>query len=444
MNEHLSLSSTVVLTPRRRGLRAGEDNLVEVLVRVQAPDAPAGHEAARPPQALALVIDRSGSMAGEPLHEACRCAGLVAARLRPADRVALVSFDHRVAVLRPAEPLGDGSALRELVAAIAAGGNTDLHGGWQAGAAALAELGADSPAALRRVMLLSDGQANAGLTDTVAIVAQVAQAAAAGMSTSTYGLGRGFNEQLMVAMAQAGQGGSYYGDTAQDLLEPFERELDLLGNLCLTRLALAPRVPDGVQLRCVNELPATADGIALPDLAWGAEAWVVLQLQVPAAMLPPAGQVLPLLQVAVRGHSLQGEPVQLERAALALPVLPARDWEALPQDALVLRRVVELQAAQALAAMRTAAMQGDWPAVDAMLDRAQVDLAGHDWVDGVLQGMREIASSRQRDRMMKEALYSRAHFARRLASKDEGAAPVVGEDVPAFLRRKRMQGKGEL
>jgi Ca-activated chloride channel family protein len=441
MNEHLSLSTTVVLTPRRRGLRAGEDNLVEVLLRVQAPDAPAGHTAARPPQALALVIDRSGSMQGEPLHEACRCVGLVAARLRPTDRVALVSFDHRVAVLRPAEPLGDGQALRQAVATITAGGNTDLQGGWHAGAAALADL---PPAALRRVMLLSDGQANSGLTDTAAIVERVAQAAAAGISTSTYGLGNGFNENLMLAMAQAGQGGGYYGDTAQDLLEPFERELDLLGNLCLTRLALLPGVPDGVTVQCLNELPATADGIALPDLAWGAEAWVVLRLQVPAGMLPPVGQVLPLLRVSVRGLSLQGEPVQPERAALALPVLPAQDWDALPQDALVLRRVVELQAAQVLATMRGAAMQGDWAAVDAMLDQAQAELAGHDWVEGVLQGMREIASGRQRERMAKEALYSRAHFARRLASKDEGAAPLPGHDEPAFLRRKRMQGKGDM
>ena len=50
MNEHLSLSSTVVLTPRRAGLAAGQDNVVDVLVRIQAPDAPAGHTAARPAQ----------------------------------------------------------------------------------------------------------------------------------------------------------------------------------------------------------------------------------------------------------------------------------------------------------------------------------------------------------------------------------------------------------
>jgi Ca-activated chloride channel homolog len=40
MNEYLSLSSHIALTPRRRGLRASQDNQVEVPVRMQAPDAP--------------------------------------------------------------------------------------------------------------------------------------------------------------------------------------------------------------------------------------------------------------------------------------------------------------------------------------------------------------------------------------------------------------------
>ena len=62
MNEHLSLASQTLLTARRIGLRAGQDNTVDVLVRIQAPDAPGATTADRPPQAVSLVIDRSGSM----------------------------------------------------------------------------------------------------------------------------------------------------------------------------------------------------------------------------------------------------------------------------------------------------------------------------------------------------------------------------------------------
>ena len=122
MNEHLSLSSAIVLTPRRAGLCAGRDNVVEVLVRIQAPDAPAGHTAERPAEAIALVIDRSGSMAGRPLAEARRCAEYVIGMLRPTDAVSLVQFDNRVQRLWPAVPMGDGAPLRAAIAGILAGG----------------------------------------------------------------------------------------------------------------------------------------------------------------------------------------------------------------------------------------------------------------------------------------------------------------------------------
>jgi Ca-activated chloride channel family protein len=112
LNQHLSLSSSVILTPRRAGLRDGGENIVDVLVRVQAPDAPAGLVPDRPKQALALVLDRSGSMSGQPLHEARRCAEYVVGRLRPTESVSLVQFDNHVQRLWPAVPVSDGVALR--------------------------------------------------------------------------------------------------------------------------------------------------------------------------------------------------------------------------------------------------------------------------------------------------------------------------------------------
>jgi Ca-activated chloride channel family protein len=59
----------------------------------------------------------------------------------------------------------------------------------------------------------------------------------------------------MVAMARAGGGNHYYGDTADDLMEPFQQELELLGNLCLRDLRLAATVPDGCTVEIVNQLP---------------------------------------------------------------------------------------------------------------------------------------------------------------------------------------------
>jgi len=444
MNDHLSLSSTVLLTPRCAGLIAGRNNVVDVLVRIQAPEAPVGHTAVRPPQAIALVIDRSGSMEGRPLAEARRCAAYVVGKLRPTDAVSLVQFDNRVQRLWPAVPLGDGAPVRAAIAGIHSGGNTHLHGGWHEGAKTLADV---AGAGLKRVILLSDGQANEGLTDAAAIAAQCAEWAAKGVTTSTYGLGNSFNEELMVAMARAGGGNHYYGDTAEDLMDPFQQELELLGNLCLRDLRLAASAPDGVDVRVVNELQAVDGGWRLPDLAWGAEAWAVLRLTVPAGALPPLGQMLSLLRVSVGGRSLEGEAVTLERAGLALPVISASAFDKLTDDELVSRRLVELAAADALSRMRVAADRGDWVAVDRLLEVASRQFAGNEWVAAVLAAMKEIAESRSRERMMKESMYSASKLRSRLSAKDEDVNfCVAAESIerPAYLRRKPSQGKGDL
>ena len=444
MDKHLSLSSLIVLTPRRAGLLAGQNNTVDVLVRIQAPDAPEGHTAVRPPQAIALVIDRSGSMEGRPLIEARRCAEYVVGKLRPTDAVSLVQFDNRVQRLWPAEPLGDGAALRAAIAAIHSGGNTNLHGGWLEGAETLAGVAGTS---LKRAILLSDGQANEGLTDAAAISAQCTEWAARGVTTSTYGLGNSFNEELMVAMARAGGGNHYYGDTAEDLMDPFQQELELLGNLCLRDLRLSATVPDGVEVQMVNDLPPVEGGWRLPDLAWGAEAWAVLRLKVPAGALPPPGQMLSVLRVSVEGRSLEGAAVTLERAGLALPVMSASAFDKLTDDELVSRLLVELAAADALSRMRGAADHGDWAAVDRLLEEASRQFAGNEWVAAVLAAMKEIAQSRSRERMMKESMYSASKLRSRLSAKDEDVSfSVASESIerPAYLRRKPSQGKGDV
>ena len=341
-------------------------------------------------------------------------------------------------------PLGDGAPLRAAIAAIHSGGNTHLHGGWREGAETLADV---AGAGLKRVILLSDGQANEGLTDATAIAAQCAELAARGVTTSTYGLGNSFNEDLMVAMARAGGGNHYYGDRAEDLMDPFRQELELLGNLCLRDLRLSANVPDGVEVQMVNDLPPVEGGWRLLDLAWGAEAWAVLRLKVLAGVLPPLGQLLSVLRVSVEGRSLEGEAVTLERAGLALPVLSASAFDRLTEDELVSRRLVELAAADALSRMRTAADHGDWAAVDRLLEEASRQFAGNEWVAAVLAAMKEIAESRSRERMMKESMYSASKLRSRLSAKDEDVSfSVASESIerPTYLRRKPSQGKGDV
>jgi Ca-activated chloride channel family protein len=274
MTDSLNLLPSIVLTPLRQGVPAGGGAL-EVLVRVQAPPRPEG-AAARPLLRLALVVDRSGSMSGQPLGEALRCVGHIVQRLHPQDEVAVVLYDHQVQVAAPLQPASQRAAILAALAGVTSGGQTALFDGWQAGAQ---QLGAGRDGAVSRVLLLSDGQANVGPAEPPEVTPACGAAFRQGVGTTTVGLGSGFNEQLMMAMALAGGGQAYYGQSADDLFDSFDSELALLESLFLRGLRVKPAAGEGVIVEVLNQArPTDAAGwTSLSDLPWDAESWLLVR-----------------------------------------------------------------------------------------------------------------------------------------------------------------------
>lgn len=441
MKDHIVQTATLILTPRRAALLAGFENQLDVLVRIQAPDAPLEAKKEQPLYGIGLVIDHSGSMAGRPLEEAKRCAAFVVDRMRADDHISLVEFDNRVGMLCQTKPKGDGSDLMQAITSIHEGGNTNLHGGWRAGADSLVDVAI--AAGLRRVILLSDGCANEGLTDPEAIAKQCHELASKGVTTSTYGLGNNFNEELMVAMAKAGRGNHYYGDTADDLMKPFQEEFDLLTNICLKDLTLSVTLPAGAKVEMLNDYAGdAAQGWRLPDLAWAAEAWAVLRVRLPKAIIPQAEKSLSCIEVSVNGFNLDGDSINVRPDGLVLTVLNSAALASVAEDELVVRRLAELEAAGVLTRTREAARNNDWNQVDRLLTEAERRFANNEWVASVVESIRAVAKSRSRERFMKVALYSSASFSKRLVERDEGVE-LMEADKALYLRRKSHHGKAE-
>jgi len=431
---------TMMISPLQAGVPAA-GGAVDVLVRLRAPERPASMAAQHLPKRLALVVDRSGSMSGQPLAEALRCVEHIASHLTPQDALSLVVYDDKVQVLLPLQPMGNMDAVRQTLAGVDSGGSTDLHAGWLAGAQ---QLEGGHEKAVSRVILLSDGQANHGVTALDVIDAACRQWLARGVSTTTVGLGRNFNEDLMIGMARAGGGQNYYGQTAADLFDSFDEELALLQAMVLRQIGLRLITAPGVVAEMLSPAVQQADGSwRMSDLAWGAESWVAVRLHLSAST--STGDVRDLVAASFLGTDLDGSRMQGSSPLLQLPTLDAQAMAALQRDETVHNRLDELAFAQAASELRLLAAQGDRAAAERALAALEARFGQHPWLKAKIEQLRELARE-DTVMMAKEVRYSMARMSRRLVSIDDmqySADETEATHVPAFLRKKVSEGKGK-
>ncbi len=221
----------------------------------------------RVPLNLSLVLDRSGSMSGDKLPAAQEAARFLVARLHPDDVVSVVAFDSRIEDV--AEP-GRATAQVGLGAAIDAiepRGCTNLSGGWLRGREFVERHRRDG--AVNRVILLTDGAANEGITEPAQLLGLARTAAAAGITTTTIGFGADFQEDLLRGMADAGGGNAWYIERPDQAPQVFHEEIAGLLSLSAQNVEVHLRPSAGVTITAVhNDWPAR-DGAEGPVFAMG-------------------------------------------------------------------------------------------------------------------------------------------------------------------------------
>jgi Ca-activated chloride channel family protein len=194
----------------------------------------------RAPINLALVLDRSGSMSGAPLAAAKEAAARFAGHLGANDRLTVVAFDDTVQTVYGPAPGGDAQ-VEDAIARIRPGGSTNLSGGWLL-ARKLVQQG--KVEGVNRVVLLTDGQANVGLVEPAQLLGLAEGGAARGVTTTCFGFGEHYNEDLLEAMAGAGQGNYWYVERDDQMAGVFASEIEGLVALAAQNVEIEIRLTD--------------------------------------------------------------------------------------------------------------------------------------------------------------------------------------------------------
>lgn len=261
---------------------AGETH---VAITLSAPDVDGRR---RPPVDVAVVLDRSGSMAGDKLEQAKLAADRLLAQLDERDRFAIVAYGTDVEVVYPMSLATEGhvTSAQRAILQIRDDGGTNMSGGLLAARDQLTRAEKLS-GRVARIVLISDGKANEGIVGMEPLAQLANETAQAGMSVTTVGVGLDYDERVMTRMAVAGRGSYYFVESADKLRAMFASELGDLGKTTATQVSLVLEPEAGVEVLEAYgyALQATSRGgrlayqIPIADLRSGDTRKVVLRLR---------------------------------------------------------------------------------------------------------------------------------------------------------------------
>jgi Ca-activated chloride channel homolog len=179
----------------------------------------------RQPAHLVFLVDVSGSMASaDKLPLAQEALRILTRNLTEADTVSLVTYAGSTRVVLEPTSAKHQRAILAAIDELSAEGSTAMASGIDlAYARAVQSL---QPGHTSRVIVLSDGDANVGLTSHEEMLQLIASRAAAGVTLSTIGFGMGnYNDHLMEQLADRGNGNNFYVDSLDAAERIFAEDL---------------------------------------------------------------------------------------------------------------------------------------------------------------------------------------------------------------------------
>lgn len=238
----------------------------------------------RLPINVCLVIDRSGSMSEEGKLEQVKVAAKhLIDQMTPRDRISIVAYDTEVKVVQPPTRVEDKGKLKAMVDELYPGDMTNLSGGLQKGYDLVKQNFKKHE--LTRVILLSDGLANVGITNLEELTGVVKRNREKGVVTTSFGVGNDYDAKFLSAIATTGAGNYYYVDRADRIPAFFAAELSGMTSTVAKDIKVKIKLASGVQMNKVYGYSADSVGdewtIAVGDLAAGEVRSVYVELRLP-------------------------------------------------------------------------------------------------------------------------------------------------------------------
>lgn len=247
------------------------------LVEIRGGGAATGMYGGRTAMDLCVLVDRSGSMEGPPLDAVKVAVARLVDTLSPQDSLSIVTFAETVEVLMPAQRVTQKEPIKQGIARLTAGNTTHLSGGLELARAQLA--GPREGRRATRLIVLTDGEPTAGVTEFATLVDIAGTFREAGITMTFLGFGPDYNEELLAGMARRAGGTYAYVRSPEVVDEVFRAELSKITSSVARAMSLEVKLARWVTLRGPKVAMEGAITLDLADLERGAVLQQVLDFE---------------------------------------------------------------------------------------------------------------------------------------------------------------------
>jgi Ca-activated chloride channel homolog len=272
---------------------------------------------------LCLVLDRSGSMEGNPLTTVREAAIGIIKKLKVGDRISVIAFDHRAKVIVPNQEIKDIAQIEQQISRMVADGGTSINEGLRLG---IKEVAIGRKNTVSRIFLLTDGENEHGDNRRCLKLAQLASEY--NITIDTLGFGEHWNQDILEQISDSAGGTLAYIEHPEAALKEFEKLLSRAQSTGLTNSRLTVELMPKVRLAELKpvaqvapetiELPVRLEGnyftVRLGDLMKDRSRLVLINLYI--NQLPPGKHKIAAVQVCYDDPALERENLHSEIVAI--------------------------------------------------------------------------------------------------------------------------------